>query len=453
MTIVVFLGPTLSAERARSVLDASYRAPARMGDIYRAAQERPDAIALVDGVFENTAAVWHKEILFALSQGIPVYGAASMGALRAAELHAFGMHGVGDIFDAYASGAIEDDDEVAVVHAPAGDDLGDALSEAMINLRAGLATACARGLLAPSSCAALTAVAKAMFYAERSWSAVFAACTGCGVPVTEAQALRAFVDNERPNQKRDDALALLTLLAGTPPVPAAVPDWTFEHTVYWDSVCTYYGMHAGSAGTSVQGLSFERLRNHARLASPQRTELRRHALLLGILEAETRRLRVGVADMRGALQQFRYRRGLQDSAALRTWMTAHGVDQARCLELARLEALEAALEQRYAERGDHYFERALQLSGAYPALLDGARRKWDGLGTLAQGELTADDVDSVDAVLAWYEGRHGRIGIGLEQHAADLGFRNKREFLHELFAGYLAEQRGNVAATHVEEVV
>ena len=42
------------------------------------------------GAFASVPAVRHKEILWALSEGIPVIGAASIGALRAAELTAFG---------------------------------------------------------------------------------------------------------------------------------------------------------------------------------------------------------------------------------------------------------------------------------------------------------------------------------------------------------------------------
>jgi len=55
-------------------------------------------IGIVDGNFETVATVWHKEILWAMAQGIHVYGAASIGALRAAELAEFGMKGVGAIF-------------------------------------------------------------------------------------------------------------------------------------------------------------------------------------------------------------------------------------------------------------------------------------------------------------------------------------------------------------------
>ena len=66
--------------------------------------------------------------------GVHVFGASSMGALRAAELHPFGMVGVGRVFEGYRAGVYEDDDEVAVVHAS--EEAGFApLSEAMVNVR------------------------------------------------------------------------------------------------------------------------------------------------------------------------------------------------------------------------------------------------------------------------------------------------------------------------------
>lgn len=75
-------------------------------------------IGLIDGLYGDCAAVWHKEILFALSSGIAVFGAASMGALRAAECEAFGMIGIGDIFEAYRDSHRVSDADVAVSHAP-----------------------------------------------------------------------------------------------------------------------------------------------------------------------------------------------------------------------------------------------------------------------------------------------------------------------------------------------
>ena len=138
MSVFVFLGPSLNIDSARAVWDAPhYLPPVRQGDIYHITRKKPLAIAVIDGYFQGVPAVWHKEILWAMARGIPVFGAASMGARRAAELAAFGMVGVGEVFSAYHSGELADDDEVAVVHGPSA--LGyRARTEAMVNIRATL---------------------------------------------------------------------------------------------------------------------------------------------------------------------------------------------------------------------------------------------------------------------------------------------------------------------------
>ena len=130
----MFVGPTLRPEDLPQDGDIVVLPPVAQGDVYRVAQERPSAIGIVDGYFEGVLSVWHKEILWAMAEGIHVFGSASMGALRAAELHQFGMRGIGRIFEAYRAGELEDDDEVAVIHGPA--ETGYlALSEAMVNIR------------------------------------------------------------------------------------------------------------------------------------------------------------------------------------------------------------------------------------------------------------------------------------------------------------------------------
>ena len=92
--VAVFLGPTLGwDEAARCSTPSTSRRPLTV--TLHAVRRGVRVIGLVDGVFERVPAVWHKEILFALSEGVHVYGAASMGALRAAELDTFGMRGVG----------------------------------------------------------------------------------------------------------------------------------------------------------------------------------------------------------------------------------------------------------------------------------------------------------------------------------------------------------------------
>ncbi len=111
MTAYVFVGPTLPPEQVHTSGDIVCLPPVALGDVYRVAQGGARVIGVIDGYFEGVPAVWHKEILWALSRGIHVFGSASMGALRGAELCTFGMRGVGRIFEAYRDGIFEDDDE------------------------------------------------------------------------------------------------------------------------------------------------------------------------------------------------------------------------------------------------------------------------------------------------------------------------------------------------------
>jgi hypothetical protein len=119
--IIVFAGPTLPREPRedwRALLEAcDVRPPARRGDVLAALASHPRTIVLLDGYYFTVPSVTHKEILYALDAGVRVIGAASLGALRAAELEPFGMEGVGTVFDWYKTGALDGDDEVALLHA------------------------------------------------------------------------------------------------------------------------------------------------------------------------------------------------------------------------------------------------------------------------------------------------------------------------------------------------
>ena len=62
-SIVVFTGPTLRADEVAGYLPgADVRPPAALGDVYRAMQDRPRAIALIDGLFDRVPSPWHKEL-------------------------------------------------------------------------------------------------------------------------------------------------------------------------------------------------------------------------------------------------------------------------------------------------------------------------------------------------------------------------------------------------------
>lgn len=205
-----------------------------MGDVYALMKRKPKIIAIIDGLFERTPAVWHKEILYAISQGVRVLGSSSMGALRAAELCEFGMEGVGQVFEAYRDGILEDDDEVAVIHAPA--EFGyRPLSEAMVNIREGLTCAEALGLITPTTSRTLQSAAKKMFYPDRSWSNLMEVGQVLRVPTDELIALSHFVKREGPDVKRRDAIELLQRISNCreSQTPTRTPNFEFEPTVSW----------------------------------------------------------------------------------------------------------------------------------------------------------------------------------------------------------------------------
>jgi hypothetical protein len=169
--VIVFLGPSLAQTEAQTILRADYRPPAGQGDIFRACAKKPAAIGLIDGVFKDAPTVRHREILWALSRGIPVFGAASMGALRAAELSGHGMIGVGLIYRWYRRFALLPDDAVAVTHSPA--ELGaQPISDALVDIRRSLSAAIRQNLITRAAAAAELERITALPFAERRLPAI-----------------------------------------------------------------------------------------------------------------------------------------------------------------------------------------------------------------------------------------------------------------------------------------
>jgi hypothetical protein len=226
---VVFLGPTLPCRDAEGLIDAEFRPPAGRGDIYRAFRDGFDTIVLIDGEFHARPAVWQREIADVISEGAAVHGAASMGALRAAELHSFGMIGHGRIFAWYRDGVLDADDEVALIYGPA--ELGyPALSEPLVNIRATLA-ATVPDILDAAEHDRLIARMRAMPFPERSFDALLAAA-----PATQGAALAGFLSRHRVDLKRQDAVDALGAVSCRHPaalareVPSS-PSWQWHRLV------------------------------------------------------------------------------------------------------------------------------------------------------------------------------------------------------------------------------
>jgi len=431
---VIFLGPSLGLDAARAICPGEYRPPVQMGDVYRAVEDGARTIAIVDGLFERIPAVWHKEILFALDRGVAVYGGGSMGALRAAELHAFGMIGVGAIFRDFASGALNDDDEVAVAHGTA-ESAYLATSVAMVNLRSGLLRAVEAGCLDSEEAQTLLDTSKARFYPERSWEGLLGDARSLGLAPARIGALERFLEEERPDQKRDDAVEVLKTVAAALGVPRAEPAkrFGFEHTVYWETVETYCSGRAREEGLA----RFERVRNHVRLFEADRDRLLERALLFFLAEQEARRLKLPTADERVALTRFRASRGLATAAALAGWMSANQVDRATCLALARAEMQLNQVMQRHIAIVDRHLAPVLQMEGRLADLSREVGAKWQFVAGQEIGQVSEQDVDPFVQIIDWYQERFGPLTESVERHAAERGMGSVHQWREEIFVEYL----------------
>lgn len=204
--IIVFRGPSISHQEAASLLPgARILGPAAMGDLLSACIAfRPHTIVLIDGYFGSVLSVFHKEILYALHTGVKVVGAASMGALRAAECGTFGMIGVGKIYQAFANGSLVDDDEVALIHADDEEDFIP-MSQAMITIRATLSAAQASGVISEAESQWLIDQQKHRYFPDRSFAGVVRDAQDGGLPADRIRLLAEFMRFESVDPKGEDA--------------------------------------------------------------------------------------------------------------------------------------------------------------------------------------------------------------------------------------------------------
>jgi hypothetical protein len=116
---LIFVGPTLYGTELEHLQDEVWLPPAGQGDVLKnVLTYNPKQLVLIDGTFYHTLSVWIKELLYAMAVGVRCIGASSMGAMRAAELWRYGMIGIGEIFEAYREGSIQDDAWVAMSYDP-----------------------------------------------------------------------------------------------------------------------------------------------------------------------------------------------------------------------------------------------------------------------------------------------------------------------------------------------
>ena len=229
MKTCLFAGPTLY--RVPTPPNVARYGPVAMGSVFRAVEAGYTRIGIVDGHFGNIPSVWHKEILYALAEGVDVIGAASMGALRAAELWTFGMVGIGRIFRLFRSGRWTDDDEVAVIHAD--EELAFCpVSDAMANIRFTLRKMRRTGQIDARLAARIAGAMKARHFSLRTRDELAREAMEL-LGARAAPRFMAAFECEYVDVKRQDALALLAYLDRCAPSRPRQRTWAFPDTGHW----------------------------------------------------------------------------------------------------------------------------------------------------------------------------------------------------------------------------
>jgi hypothetical protein len=215
---IIFLGPSLSREKARKIFDADYRPPARKGDFLRLAADFDAvemAIGFVDGVFlqdypPTPIEVYH----LTRKNGVLLAGAASLGALRAVELEKFGMMGIGKIFQLYKTGKLNADDEVAVTFTSEEEE-GDyqLQSEAMIDIRYNLYLAHKKEVISKKAKSVLVKLAKEIYFPHRKYTYILEEAKN-RYPMLESEinSFGSYIRSNRKSLKEMDAIRLVKYL-------------------------------------------------------------------------------------------------------------------------------------------------------------------------------------------------------------------------------------------------
>lgn len=444
--IVIFLGPSLPLAEAQAILpDALYLPPAGQADLLSVVTtHQPRVIGLIDGVFAQSLSVWHKEILYALEKGVWLYGASSMGALRAAETAPFGMIGVGEIYSLYAAGTLSDDDEVALAHGPAETGYRP-LSEPMINVRFTFQQAQQQGLLSATECEALTTLAKAIYFPERSWPRLFRDAAAAGLPEDLLVRLEQIVTAHYVDAKARDARALLSTLRDLPPdLPPFQADFTLTRSHLFQALYHRDRMVQHQQTT----LSLDTISTHLALHHPEFDTLNFHALnraLVGVL-ADLLEVSIEPDAVEQESQRFRRARGLTEEEALSGWLVANHLSPDEFTALMHQVALcrrlhRWLLTRRHMEGNSQILLDELRLHGEYETWVARAADQERLLEAYPDFKEQSTAQLSARQLLAEHAHATGRQWhIAAREWAEEAGFQGRQDLMIELLRARQARE-------------
>ena len=209
---IIFLGPSLSTEKAKKILDADYRKPAKKGDFLQLVFKETKYVGLIDGFFLQDYPPTPIEIYNLLrKKGTKVYGSSSLGALRAVELSKYGMIGVGKIFNLFRKGILDADDEVAVTFTG----YSNYKSEALIDIRYNLFLAQKMGIIDIETKKIILRISKQTYFPYRTYSDILDKCKQKYPEFnSQIEKFREHIQINRKSLKENDAVLLLKRIKG-----------------------------------------------------------------------------------------------------------------------------------------------------------------------------------------------------------------------------------------------
>jgi hypothetical protein len=440
MSAIVFVGPSLYGKTLELPPGIVLRPPAAQGDIFRACRQQPRVIGLIDGYFEGVPSVWHKEILWALANGIAVYGSASMGALRAAELDVFGMTGIGRIYEWYRDGLIEDDDEVALLHGPA-EARYVPLSEPSVNVRASCAAAVDAQVIDQAAADIVVMAARSLHYKERQWPAVLERAGASGLAVQAGKSLAPWLDRGKFDQKQRDAIALIDAVAADldHPRERPPPNFRFEWTDVWDQVVGEWD--AGGAPPADARPMADAVIDELRLDADAYVSLRAQALAraMALAGSDGTRSPVDRSAKLAHLARLRDKLGLMRKADFDQWAARNGLDEQALEALLETEARIEEARRLPAAVIDAQILALLYLNDSYAGLAARAEHKQRMLQSTAFTEDGLPHGLSIPLLLNWYfvERRKQPVPERLDPLIEELGLASRAAFYRLLAAEYV----------------
>jgi hypothetical protein len=386
-----------------------------------------------------------------------------MGALRAAELSRFGMKGVGEIFKAYDTGELEDDDEVAVAHGDASTGYR-AVSEALVNIRATLKLAESSNVIGAQLRQRLESLAKSLFYPDRSFPQLYMLAAEQGVSKDVIEMLRAFVSCNRVDQKRADALELLRVMReccelGEPP---AAPTFSFAHTEAWDQVVDWAETQPPITLQS-QSSSADQLAAEARLLGASGQAIVSAGFNRAVANVLARRLGVDDESERSAKRDRAIRQsagagpsnGSNTDARFDRWLEQQGLTNESYADFLQREANLEWLKERYRDDLNRHIVDELRRTDLHAQLALRANEKEKLLRKHLRESPKLEDAGlNQSELFTWYfEQRIGcPVPMDLDVFLSDNGLESVSALEHEALREYFYHKLGGESKLDTQDL-